>query len=220
MLSFEQVRGWYPQDDPVHGFDHVIRVYRLAERLAQSEGADLQIVRAAALLHDAQEDKTGAPVDSDADSAHLDRRDSHHLHSAELAERVLRVEGWPPEQIAAVQHCIRAHRFRDDSTSPQTLEARVLFDADKLDAIGAIGVARAIAYAARAGNPFYHPPSASFLETGRLESDEPHSAYHEYLFKLVKIKERLTTESGKRLAEERQRRMVDFFAGLADEMDS
>ena len=220
MLSFEQARAWYPQDDLVHGFDHVIRVYRLAELLARSEGADLQIVRAAALLHDAQMNEMDAPADPDSNSAHHNRRHTHHLHSAELAARVLEAEGWSPEQIAAVQHCIRAHRFRGDSTSPQTLEARVLFDADKLDAIGAIGVARAIAYAARAGHPYYHPPSASFLETGQLEQDEPHSAYHEYLFKLVKIKDRLTTASGRRLAQERQRRMVDFFEGLADEMDS
>ncbi len=218
MLSFEQARSWYPQDDPVHGFDHVVRVYRLAEQLAQSEGADWQVVKAAVLLHDAQMNETGATVDSDADNAHLNRRDTHHLHSTELAARILKAEGWSPEKISAVQHCIRAHRFRDDSASPQTLEARVLFDADKLDAIGAIGVARAIAYAVRAGCPFYHPPSATFLETGWLEPDEPHSAYHEYLFKLVKIKDRLTTESGKRLAVDRQLRMVDFFEGLADEM--
>jgi uncharacterized protein len=133
---------------------------------------------------------------------------------------MLEAEGWSADRITAVQHCIRAHRFRDEATMPETLEARVLFDADKLDAIGAIGVARAIAYAVRLGQPFYAQPSPTFLESGRLEPGEPHSAYHEYVFKLVKIRERLFTRAGRKLAEDRQRRMVDFFEGLEDEVNA
>ncbi len=132
MPTLEQARYWYTADDPVHGFDHILRVYRLAERLAGLEGADLEIVKAAVLLHDA--------------SLETHVRGEHQVAGAEFARRVLEDEGWGEPRIQAVQHCIRAHRFRDDSEQPETIEAQVLFDADKLDAIGAIGVARAVAY--------------------------------------------------------------------------
>jgi uncharacterized protein len=230
MITIESARLWYPASDPVHGFDHVLRVYHLAERLAQIEGADLEIVRAAALLHDAEGgewsvDSGQGSVDSGQESAISNQESSinnqrlnHHLSSAEFAAQVLQAEGWTDERIAAVQHCIRAHRFRDRQEPPQTLEAQVLFDADKLDAIGAVGVARAIGYAVQAGQPAYAPPSAQFLERGELEPGEPHSAYHEYLFKLRRIRERMLTASGCKLAEERHQVMAEFFERLADEM--
>jgi uncharacterized protein len=210
MPTIEQARGWYPQDDPVHGFDHVLRVYFMAERLAQSEGADLEVVRLAALLHDA-----GQVLPAEAENLSL--RHSHHLTAAEFAAQTLRLEGWPEGRIAAVQHCIRAHRFRDDTETPGTLEAQVLFDADKLDAIGAIGVARAVAFAVRAGQPAYAQPSEQFLRSGETETGEPHSAYHEYCYKLVKLKDRLFTASARRIAEGRHRQMAAFFEQLREE---
>ncbi|MBN1149351.1 MAG: HD domain-containing protein [Anaerolineales bacterium] len=209
-MDIAAARSWYPQADPVHGFDHVLRVYRLAERLALAEGADLEIVRAAALLHDVQ--VSAAPAAGGQAGA---GRPGHQHGAAQFARRVLQAEGWTEERISAVEHCIQAHRFRDASQPPQTLEAQVLFDADKLDAIGATGAARAIAYAAHAGQPFYSPPSTRFLESGQEEDGEPHSAYHEYLFKLRKLKERLHTETARALAQERHRRMTDFFEQLA-----
>ena len=106
MPTIEQARAWYSQADPVHDFDHVLRVYTMAERLAEAEGADLDIVRAAALLHDAEGSAPGGEGS---------QRASHHQASA---------------VFAAVQHAIRAHRFRYDSEPPQTIEAKVLFDAD------------------------------------------------------------------------------------------
>ena len=209
-MDIVTARNYYPETDPVHGFDHVLRVYHLAKRLALAEGADLEIVRAAALLHDVQQ---GAA--SDAEDEPEAGRPEHQHGAADFARQALQAEGWPAERISAVEHCIRAHRFRDVLEQPQTLEAQVLFDADKLDAIGAIGVARAVAYAARAGQPFYSPPSARFLESGRKENGEPHSAYHEYLFKLRKLKDRLHTPTARALAQERHRRMADFFEQLA-----
>jgi len=222
MPSISQARAWYPDPDPVHGFDHILRVYSLAERLAQIEGANVEIVRTAALLHDAEGYSPSADdnmLSADGGLAsHTAARQNHHHASAEFARQVLEAEGWSAECIAAVQHCIRAHRFRDNLEEPQTLEAKVLFDADKLDAIGAIGVARAIAYAARKGMPAYAPPSENFLQTGQEEAGEPHSAYHEYLFKLVRLKDRLYTKAGYALAEERHRRMETFFNQLAAEV--
>jgi len=206
MPTIEQARAWYAAADPVHDFDHVMRVYRMAERLAQAEGADLGIVHAAALLHDTLGTTPGA-----------EERATHHHASAEFAAQVLSSEGWQPERIAAVQHCIRAHRFRDDREPPATIEAKVLFDADKLDVLGAIGATRTVAYAALAGTPFFYPPSEQFLQTGKEEPGEPHSAYHEYLFKLRKIRARLFTPSARALAQARDAYLEAFFIQLQAE---
>ena len=208
MLTIEQAHAWYPQPDPVHGFDHVRRVYHTAKRLAQLEGADLEIVCAAALLHDVE---GAAPADG--------QRASHQFSSAEFAASVLRAEGWPQERIAAVQHCIRAHRFRGTDEPPATLEAQVLFDADKLDVCGAIGAARTVAYAVQAGQPLYAPISDQFLQTGQGTAGEPHSAYHEYIFKLRHVKDRLYTRAGRAMAEQRHAALVAFFEQLAAEME-
>ena len=208
-ITIEEARQWYQDADPVHDFDHVMRVYRIAERLAKSEGADLEIVRAAALLHDARGSAPGV-----AGSA----RAEHHITSARFAGNVLAEKGWPEEKIQAVQHCILGHRFRGQADKPQTLEAQVLFDADKLDVLGAIGAARTIAYAALDGKPAYAEPSEKFLQTGLKEPDEPHSSYHEFLFKLRKVKDRMFTESGKKIAEARHDYLVDFYAQLQAEV--
>lgn len=208
MPTIDQARKWYPDLDPVHGFDHVLRVYRMAERLALAEGGDLEIVRAAALLHDAEGSATaGGEIG----------RSNHHHASSEFARQELEAEGWSPERITAVQHCIRAHRFRDNSEPPQTLEARILFDADKLDVIGAIGVVRTVAFDVVVGQPVYSEPSQRFLSTGEKEPGEPHSSYHEYLFKLSRIKDRLFTPAARAIAEERHRFMAEFFTRLAAE---
>jgi uncharacterized protein len=208
MPLIEQARAWYNQTDPVHDFDHVLRVYRTAEKLALAEGADLEIVRAAALLHDAEGSAPGGAGQE---------RASHHHASAAFAASILAQEGWPPERIAAVQHCIRAHRFRGDAEPPQTLEAKVLFDADKLDVLGAIGAARTIAYAVLDGQPVYAEPSEQFQLTFQKEASEPHSAYHEFLFKLIKVKDRMFTPAGRALAEARHAYLVGFFEQLQAE---
>jgi uncharacterized protein len=207
-ITIEEAQAWYRDADPVHDFDHVLRVYRMAERLAEAEGADLTIVRAAAWLHDA---RGSAPGDENG------LRAAHHLASAAFAGQVLSEKGWPPDRIQAVQHCIRAHRFRSQDEKPQTLEAKVLFDADKLDVLGAIGAARTIAYAALDGEPAYAQPSERFLKTGQKEPGEPHSSYHEFLFKLRNVKNRLFTDTGKALAEARHAYMVAFYQQLQAE---
>ena len=205
MPTIEQARAWYADADTVHDFEHVLRVYRMAERIAQTEGADLTIVRAAALLHDAE----------GATPGHESRADHHHA-SAEFAAQILASEGWTSERVAAVQHCIRAHRYRG-TEKPETLEAKILFDADKLDVLGAIGVARVIGYASLAGEPFYEEPSQQFLETGKEVEGEAHSAYHEHLFKLRNVRDRMFTVTARAIAEERLNYLDEFFERLIDE---
>jgi uncharacterized protein len=206
MPTIEEARPYYAGADVVHGFDHVLRVLALAERIGQAEGADLAVLRAAALLHDA----AGAAPDDEAGRA------SHHEASAEVARRVLAAEGWPAARVEAVLHCIRSHRFRGGEPA-RTLEAQILFDCDKLDVLGAIGVLRTAAYASLAGQPLTGAPSDAFRATGQKEPGEPHTPYHEYLFKLSKIKERLHTASAKAIAEERQQFLGDFFERLQRE---
>lgn len=206
MPTLAQARVWYAAADPVHDYQHIVRVYRMAERLAQAEGADLAVVRAAALLHDAEGTAPGGG-----------QRATHHFSSAEFAADVLRAEGWSDERIAAVQHCIRAHRYRDTREPPATIEAKVIFDADKLDVLGAIGACRTAAYAALAGQPFFAEPSARFLATGEEEPGEPHSSYHEFLFKLSKIKDRLFTPTARAIAAQRHAYLQEFFERLRAE---
>lgn len=204
MLTVEEVRGLYADADLTHDFDHVLRVWCLSEWLAKAEGADMKIVKAAALLHDAHQ------------AGVSDVRATHHLASAEVACRVLESDGWNSDDIGAVQHCIRAHRYRSPER-PSTIEAMCLFDADKLDALGAIGVARTIGYVALSGEPYYAEPSDKFLRSGQREPGEPYSAYHEFIFKLSKLVDSLHTASARTMAEERHDTMVMFFERLRAE---
>lgn len=206
MPTLQQARQWYKQRDPVHGFGHIVRVYRLAERLAKAENADVEIVHAAVLLHDAEGQGAG------------EIRLEHHHASAMFAAKILSEEGWSQDRILAVQHCIRAHRFRDQSEKPQTIEAKVLFDADKLDAIGATGAVRAIAYAVLANQDLYAEPSEQFMQTGEKKTGESHTPYHEFLYKLCKLKDQMHTQSGRAIAEGRHVFLENFFNQLMAEL--
>jgi uncharacterized protein len=204
--TIEEARGWYEEDDPVHGFDHVLRVLGVAERLGDELGADMEILRAAALLHDAE-------------GAHPNQGDGRYEHeksSASFARHVLRDKAWDPDRIEAVVHCIQSHRFRGEE-APRSLEAEILFDADKLDVNGAFGVARTIGYAIQAGQPIFAEPSEKFMREGESEPGERHSAYHEYLFKLRRIQDLLHSEQARRIGEGRDRVLKMFFEQLAAE---
>lgn len=206
MPTIEQARAWYAKYDPVHGFDHVLRVYHLAEELGAQVGADLEILRAAALLHDV----------SDAAPDIQQARAQHEHSSADFARTVLESEGWDESRIEAVRHCIQTHRFRGEQR-PQSLEAKVLFDADKLDVVGAFGAARTIGYAIQAAQPIFAPPSQQFIESGQVEQGEHHSAYHEFLFKLRNVPQRLFTEPAKEIAEQRHHVLCMFFEQMEAE---
>jgi uncharacterized protein len=208
MITVEQALRLYQDNDAAHGFDHVLRVWRLAMRIAAAEGADLEIVGAAALLHDAgraEQERTG---------------ECHAQLGAQIARQVL--GGHPQERVEAVARAIEQHRFRA-ANPPTTLEARALYDADKLDAIGAIGVARAYAIAGARKQRLWAPVDLAYAKRtpqeghGDLESDA-HTPVHEYLYKLVKLKDGMLTDTGRDMAEERHRFMVSFFQRLEQEV--
>jgi uncharacterized protein len=208
-LTLETARNWYSDADPVHDFSHIERVYHMATRIALAENADLEIVQIAALLHDAE---GSAPGEGNSSG-----RASHHLSSAEFARQILQQAGWQTDRIEAVLHCIRAHRFRSGREEPSTIEAKCLFDADKLDVLGAIGAARTIAYAALDGQPFLASVSEKFISTGEKLPGEPHSSYHEYIFKLRKVKSRMFTEEGRKIARARHQYLANFYKRMQRE---
>ena len=201
MIDVEQARRYYEGADAIHDFDHVRRVLALAERLALEENADLEIVRTATLLHDVARGQG-------------DRLVADHAHAgADFARKVL--AGNPPEKVEAVAHAVAAHRFRS-GPSPQTPEARVLHDADKLDAIGAIGVARAFAFGGFEGQRLWAQVPPDYRESQSTRHE--HTPVHEYQIKLSKIKDRLLTRSAHKLAEQRHAFMVEFFEQLEQEV--
>ena len=194
ILTIDEARAHYAAgSDSTHDFDHVLRVYHLAERIGQAEGADIAVLRTAALLHDI------ARPDQDAG-----RVPEHAAEGARRAREIL--AGQPPELVEAVAHAIETHRFRVDRP-PQTLEAKILYDADKLDCIGAVGVARAFAYGAHQGQRLWAAPGA-----------DEHTAMKEFAVKLSQVKNTLFTEAARILAEERHAFMVEFFERMAAEV--
>jgi uncharacterized protein len=201
MITIEEASRFYLENDAAHDFDHVLRVLALAERIGRAEGADLEIVRAAALLHDV------ARADEEAS------RSCHAQAGAQRAREIL--QGHPPEKVEAVAQAIATHRFREKSI-PQTLEAQVLYDADKLDAIGAIGVARAYAISGQARQRLWGPVPADYR--GEAQGTPEHTAVHEFVFKLSRLKGTLFTPTAKAIAAERHRYMVKFFARLEREV--
>ena len=188
-----------------HRWDHTQRVYRLAIHLSKQERADQEIVGLAALLHDigrTEEDRNRGKT-------------CHAEKGADMARKILSDEGFEKDKIDQIVHCIAAHRFRD-SKQPETPEARVLFDADKLDSIGAVGIGRAFLFAGEVGAKLHD--KAVDLEKSLPYSEED-TAYREYLVKLRYVKDRMLTASGLELAKERHQFMTDFFERLNREVD-
>ncbi len=207
MITIEQARPLYTLRDSSHDFDHVLRVYHLVERIGAAEGADLDILRSAALLHD-----IGRPEE-------LETGESHAVISARMAREILM--GNDPEYVDAVAKVIEQHRYRAN-TQPSSLEAMVLFDADKLDSIGAFGVARAYAWAGVHQQKLWAPVDEDYANRPRKaglgdHENGVHTPVHEFHFKLVKLKDKFYTQTGRELAEHRHAFMVSFFNELEAE---
>jgi len=192
-------------DRSSHDWEHTWRVYRLCCELGPREGADMTVLLVAALLHDI------GRRDQDASRGAV----CHAERGAALACEFLADMPLTDPQKANVAHCVRAHRFRR-APHPETVEARVLFDADKLDAIGAVGIARAYQFAGEVGARLHN--AAPDLRQTRAYSRED-TGYREYQVKLRHIKDRLLTDAGRRVAEERHRFMVRFFERFLEEVE-
>jgi uncharacterized protein len=188
-----------------HDWDHTLRVCRLCRRIGEAEGADMDVLLVAAYLHDIgrsyQDDTNGAVC--------------HAEKGARLAATIVEKLPLTSDQKENILHCIRTHRFRGNH-QPQTTEARVLFDADKLDAIGAVGVARAFLFAGEVGARL-HSPDANIEATRPYSIDD--TGYREFKVKLCKIKDRILTREGQKLAVDRHLIMEEFFNRFLEEHD-
>ena len=186
-----------------HSKSHVERVYNLALRIAKEENADLDVVKAAALLHDvarALEDEG--------------KIDDHAVEGAKMARKILEEVNFPEEKIDKIIHCIEVHRFRKN-VKAECLEAKILQDADRLDIIGAIGIARVFARGGWENMPIHDP---SIPPKKKYDGRSLTSVNHIYE-KILKVKDTFNTAAAKKIAEERHKFVEDFLERFLKEWE-
>ena len=193
-------------EDSAHDRTHVERVLCGALDIARHEkNVNFDVLIAACLLHD-----IARPLQA------TDERVCHARAGAEMAYRFLQENGWSEAQCAHVRDCVRTHRFRIDDV-PQSIEAKILYDADKLDVTGALGIARTMQYGGQMGEPLYvlDENGAIVLEGGGADVS---SFVQEYHFKLKKLYGRFYTARAALLAREREKTMTEFYGSLYREV--
>lgn len=188
-----------------HDWDHSLRVHKLSLKIGEIEKANMQVLSTAAYLHDIarkiQDDSQG--------------KICHAEMGAVMAKTMLTRLNLNQTFINEVVHCIKTHRYRGQNI-PESLEAKVLFDADKLDSIGAVGIGRTFLYAGEIGAKLYNKDK-NLAETKQYTPEA--TAYREFALKLKYIKDRMLTQAGKRLAQERHDFMMLFFERMNLEVD-
>jgi uncharacterized protein len=186
-------------DDGSHDIAHILRVFRNAMRIQSEEGGNARLLTASVLLHDCVSVEKNSPLQSQASAL-----------AAEKASGLLKTLGWTEDDVAAVAHAITVHSFSANIT-PETLEARILQDADRLDAIGMVGAARCFYIAGRLGSGLYDPFDP--LAANRPLDDKRFAIDH-FETKLFKLADGFQTDAGRRLARERHERLktvLDMF---------
>lgn len=204
-------------DCPAHNFDHVARVYNLAIKLAENEKVDLEVIRAAALLHD-----LGGAREMNDPSGKTD----HAVESAKMSEPILKKLGYSEGKIKHILDCIISHRYRTEN-KPKTLEAQILFDADKLETVGAIGIARAMVWMGRNNASIfkkvnikeYAKENLGGKINGRIKDKTKHSPQIQWETKDKFILDYLYTNKAKKMAKERMNFSIDFFNRLEKEIN-
>lgn len=192
-----------PVADGAHDIAHLARVWRNAARIAAAEGGMDRVLAAAVLLHDCVAVEKSSPL----------RAQASRLAAARAGE-ILAGLGWGAAEVAEVCHAIEAHSF-SAGIPPRSRAARILQDADRLDAIGAIGVARCFYTAGRMGSALYDP--ADPLAAGRALDDRAFAIDH-FRTKLLKLAEGFQTKAGAALAAERTARIAGFLATFEEEI--
>ena len=188
--------------DPAHDLAHIKRVVTSTRYLSEKEGADVTVSVPAAWLHDCVQVRKDSP----------DRARASTLAARE-AVRFLRTVGYPEDLLPRVAHAVEAHSF-SAGIPVRSLEAAVVQDADRLDALGAIGVARCVLTGGALGSALYHPQDP-FCRT-RAPDDAAYVVDHFYA-KLFRLPAMMQTAAGREEAERRVEAMRDFLAELARE---
>lgn len=193
--------------DSAHDREHVYRVLYVALDIAETEtDVDTDVLIAACLLHDiARKEQNENPALCHAEVG------------AEKAKRFLVENGFGSEFAEKVSHCISAHRFRGNNP-PQSIEAKILFDADKIDAAGTLGIARTLVYNGAHAEPLYTLDENGFPSDG--SGDCPPSFFQEYRFKLEKVYSKIITDRGREIAEERRKTAESFYNDMLREVRS
>ena len=190
--------------DPAHDFQHIMRVYKNAETIGRREGADMEILLPAVLLHDlVVYPKGSAKTSKSADD------------SADLAEKWLQSYGYPQDKIDRISYCIRTHSY-SKRLVPTTLEGKILQDADRLDALGAIGIARTFSVGGSEKRMFYNPADPLW-KSGRELDDREWTLDH-FQMKLLRLKKSMNTKTAREMAQERARFMELFIRQLQKEI--
>ena len=198
------VRDKFENEYSGHDYFHTLRVFRMATRIAESEGADLAVVQLAALLHD---------VD--------DRKISPETYEAQANARgFLLSEGVDDGKTERICRVIREISFGANDSKPTTLEGECVQDADRLDAIGAVGIARAFAYGGNHNRLMYHPdikPNPNMTKEEYVKSESTTiNHFYEKLFKLTAL---MNTQTAVKLAQSRESYMQEFVAEFMAEWD-
>jgi uncharacterized protein len=192
-------------DDGSHDRSHLLRVWRNATSIAgQEPGCDRTVLTAAVILHDCVAVEKNSPQRSMASRL-----------AATRARTLLAEMGWDAARIEAAAHAIEAHSF-SAGIAAETVEARIVQDADRLDAIGAIGIARCFYVAGRMGSGLYNPEDPQAVHR---DLDDRHFALDHFGAKLFKVAGNFQTKAGQALAEARTRTMRDFVGALLDEIE-
>ncbi|OLP43087.1 HD domain-containing protein [Rhizobium oryziradicis] len=190
-------------DDGSHDAAHILRVFKNAMRIHAKEGGERDVLASAVLLHDC--------VSVEKNSPH---RNSASRLAAQKAETILGEAGWPEARIEAVFHAILTHSF-SANIEPQTLEAKILQDADRLDAIGMVGAARCFYIGGRMGSSLYDP----FDPTAKNRAlDDKRFAIDHFETKLFTLADGFKTATGQTLARERHQRLQHFLTQFLDEI--
>ncbi len=191
--------------DSAHDKEHVSRVLYTALDIAeQEEPVDYDILIAACLLHDIGREEQYA-----------DPKCCHAAVGAEKAYCFLKEHGYSEEFAVRVASCIRTHRYRTE-LQPESIEAKILFDADKIDTTGTIGIARTILYQGIVGDPLYLLDKTGKISDG-TEDEEP-SFFHEYKYKLEKLYTKFYTQRGMEIAASRQKSAEQFYRNMVKEV--
>jgi uncharacterized protein len=200
----KKVKRMLEDRDPAHDFHHVMRVYKDAKQIGQLEGTNMDILLPAVLLHDLIVYPKGSAKSSKSSD-----------ESADLAENILQSYGYSQDQINQICYCIRAHSFSKRAV-PASLEGRILQDADRLDALGAIGIARTFSVAGSENRTFYNP-NDPFCRSDR-DLDDMRWTLDHFQTKLLKLEDFMHTQTAKKIAKERTRFMKLFIRQLQKEI--
>lgn len=194
-------------EDSAHDREHIYRVlFNALEIAKQEENVDMDVLVTACLLHDVGRKEQFA-----------DPSLCHAMVGGDKAYAFLQSQGCDGDFCEKVRHCIQTHRFRK-AMQPQSMEAKILFDADKLDVTGAIGIARSLMYKAEVAEPLYSKRPDGTICDGTGE-DAPPSFFREYKFKLEKLYEKFYTKAGCAMAAQRRQIARDFYEALYREVN-